>query len=93
MTMARMQATATVIMARWTSRSVSLLIVLLLLAPFQTESKEEWKATVKEPDTETAELFRPSPDIAVNGPSHFPKPTRKIDDNVTVIIVWQTPTR
>ena len=33
-----------------------------------------------------AELFEPSEEIAVIGSSQFPKPTRKIDDNATIII-------
>jgi hypothetical protein len=91
--MARMQMQGTTTMTRWTaaihtSRSVSLLLLLLLLfAPFQTvDSVRQWKPTVHEPEEATAQLFEPSAAIAVNGPSHFPKPTRKIDDNVTVIV-------
>lgn len=33
-----------------------------------------------------AHLFVPSDEITVNSASHFPKPTRKIADNVTIIV-------
>lgn len=47
-------------------------------------SSEEWKATVKE--TSEAALFEPSDEVKVSAPSHFPKPTRAIDDEATVIV-------
>jgi hypothetical protein len=91
-TMARSRWTSTAATstssARYVSVSVSvsvLLLLLLLSLSFQTvRSAEEWKPTLN--DKSVSELFEPSDVIAVNGPSHFPKPTRKIDDNATVII-------
>ena len=45
---------------------------------------EEWKAAVKE--TSDAALFEPSNIVNVNSASHFPKPTRAIDDSACVIV-------
>jgi hypothetical protein len=60
--------------------------VLLLTLTFlpSIDSKEAWTPLVDE--NSHSELFEPSDEIRVNGPSHFPKPTRKIDDNATVIV-------
>jgi hypothetical protein len=91
----RTQGTVTPLWTATINTSRSLLIVTLLLLtiflPFPTVRSSEtetfgWKAIVKEHDEHVAELFEPSATIAVNGPSHFPKPTRKIDDNATVIV-------
>ena len=47
-------------------------------------SSKEWKAAVKE--TFDAALFEPCDEIKVSSPSHFPKPTRKIDDQAVPIV-------
>jgi hypothetical protein len=47
----------------------------VLLAPLPTESKNGNRQYRTDP--KTAELFELSLTIAVNGLSHFPKPTRK----------------
>lgn len=48
------------------------------------QEKIKWKPVVKE--TSDAELFEPSAEIRVSSPSHFPKPTRKIDDKAVPIV-------
>jgi hypothetical protein len=67
------------------AKAVTFLSLWLVLQPTRAQEQDEsWKAVVD--NHSVSELFEPSATIAVNGPSHFPKPTRKIDDNATIIV-------
>jgi hypothetical protein len=62
-------------------------IVLICVAVSLTSTVsglEAWSPTVKE--TSDSVLFEPSAELAVSFPSHFPKPTRKIDDLAVPIV-------
>jgi len=62
---------------------MAFLVLLILTASF-VSSNDDFKGAVKE--TSDAALFAPSDEIKVSAPSHFPKPTRKIDDQAVPIV-------
>jgi len=64
--------------------SVWMALGLLLVLSVSSVSSKEFKAAVKE--TSDAALFEPCEEIKVSAPSHFPKPTRKIDDQAVPIV-------
>ena len=67
------------------SFSLLMLLVSLLLCPtFSDEKTKEFKPKIVE--TSTSELFSVAEEVRVLSPSHFPKPTRLLNDTADVIV-------
>ena len=59
-------------------------LCVLLLIGSVVPVQSEFKPIIKEESQ--AELFEPSDAVTVNSASHFPKPTRKLGSNATIIV-------
>lgn len=68
----------------WTGLLAVALLVCLLPATAGKDEDGVWKPVVKEESN--AQLFEPSMKSRVLSPTHFPKPTRKIDDEAVPIV-------
>jgi len=66
------------------SSMIGYVLCILLLIGIVVPVQSEFKPFIKEESQ--AELFEPSDAVTVNSASHFPKPTRKLGSNATIIV-------
>jgi hypothetical protein len=67
---------------------VLLLLTILISQPFYSKANTEWKPIID--DSSSSELFEIAHEIEVLAPSHFPKPTRLLNDSHVEVVVDPT---